>query len=349
VDKAQPGPDRAGRGPGGPDRAGRGPAAEEQPGVDDDMSFLDWAPSAEEPGFSLDEDSRDDAGALGGGPSVGVGTWTETGEPVVKPVEATDAPPRREGIGHRLGRLDHIFGDTRMGVWRRRAVIAIVVGLIFTILLDWRVGLTLAVVAGIADTIYRSRRVPPARAGTRLTKTQKQTQRQLAKLERAGYRALHSRPIPNSDDYIDHLVVGPAGVFSIDSEAWHKKLPVRTKNARQLWVGPESKKHRLEHAQWEAGQASEYLTRHADRQLLSGLPGGTISVRPAMAVYGPKIPWDVATIRDVDVFSGGRLRYYLRRYARQNHARPLNPTQVEQVYQVAQQAFPDPGPGPTAS
>ena len=42
-----------------------------------------------------------------------------------------------------------------------------------------------------------------------------------------------------------------------------------------------------------------------------------VTVRPAMAVYGPKIPWDVATIRDVDVFSGPRLRKYLRRRARQ--------------------------------
>ncbi len=309
--------------------------------MDDDMSFLNWAPS--------DEDPQDDRSAASSGSSVGVGTWTETGEPVVRPVEATDVPPRKEGIGHRLGRLDHIFGDTRMGAWRRRAVMAVVVGLVFTILLDWRVGLTLAVVVAIADTIYRSRRVAAPRAGMRVTKAQKQTQRQLGKLERAGYRALHYRAIPSSEDYIDHLVVGPAGVFSIDSEAWNKKLPVRTKNARQLWVGPESKKERLEHARWEAGQAADLLTRHADRQLLSGLPSGTVEVRPAMAVYGPKIPWDVATIRDVDVFSGGRLRNYLRRYVRQNHARPLNPTQVEQIYQAAHLAFPDQDPGmPTA-
>ena len=35
-----------------------------------------------------------------------------------------------------------------------------------------------------------------------------------------------------------------------------------------------------------------------------------------MAVYGPKIHWDVATIREVDVFSGPRLRKYLRRRAK---------------------------------
>ena len=97
-------------------------------------------------------------------------------------------------------------------------------------------------------------------------------------------------------------------MFAIDSEAWDKHLAVRTRNARQLWHGPFSMKDRLEHAHWESQQAAD---------LLSGAMGKPVAVRPAMAVYGPKIPWDVATIREVDVFSGPRLRKYLRRRARQ--------------------------------
>ena len=307
--------------------------APDQPSGNRDIPFWDWAPSddAEDTRFPLDENP-------GGGSAYGSG---RDAAPVVRAVEDGEIPPRKEGIGHRLGSLDHIFGDTRMGAWRRRAVIAIVVGLVFTILLNWRIGLTLAVIVAIADTIYRSRKVPPAPPGVRLTRAQKQTQRQLAKLERSGYRALHSRLIPGSGDHIDHLVIGPAGVFSIDSEAWDKKLPVRTKNARQLWHGPFSQKERLEHARWESERAAECITSHADRQLLDSLPGRSVSVRPAMAVYGPKIPWDIATIRDVDVFSGGRLRTYLRRYARQNHSRPLSPAQVEQIFRAAHAAFPN--------
>ena len=142
---------------------------------------------------------------------------------------------------------------------------------------------------------------------------------------------MHSSPIPGSEDQIDHLVVGPAGVFAIDSEDWDKRLPVRTRNARQLWHGPFSKKDRLEHAQWEAQRAAD---------LLSGAIGRPVSVRPAMAVYGPKIPWDVATIREVDVFSGPRLRKYLRRRARQSDVRPLSDDEIEQIYKAANAAFP---------
>ncbi len=312
-----------------------------------DVPFWDWAPSddAEDMRFPLDDDpsGAESAGdrVTSGGPRAATASG---GQPYVTPREAGDVPPRKEGIGHRLGSLNHVFGDTRMGAWRRRAVVAIVVGVIVTILLNWRYGLTVAVVVAIADTIYRSRKVPPAQPGLQMTKAQKLTLRQLLKLERSGYRVLHSRLIPDSEDHIDHLVIGPAGVFAIDSEIW-EKLPIRTKRARQLYLGPFSKKDRLEHARWESERAAEYITEHADQQLLGSLPGGTVRVRPAMAVYGPKIPWDIATIRDVDVFSGPRLRTYLRRYIRQNHARPLNSAQISQIYDAAHAAFPDHDPG----
>lgn len=319
-------------------------------GREHDVAFWDWAPAGDSDGerFSFD----DGPGAEGSGqePPAPAAAPAPGAAPVVTPVEVTEARPRQEGIGRRFGKLDHVFGDTRMGAWRRRAVLAIVVGVAVTILVDWRLGLTCAVIVAIADTIYRSRAIAPSQPGVRMSKAQKQTQRQLVKMERAGYQALHSRLIPLSEDHIDHLVVGPAGVFAIDSEAWDKQLPVRTKNARQLWHGPFSMKERLEHARWEADQAAEYLSRHAEPGLLAALPGGTVSVRPAMAVYGPKIPWDIATIREVDVFSGGRLRYYLRRYAKQNHAGPLSATQIEQIWRAAHSAFPDHDPGvPAAS
>jgi hypothetical protein len=329
-------------------RADAGQAGDDGQGHDRDVAFWDWAPSndSEDMRFSLD----DDPGA-GGDPGATPAPGVAQAEPAVTSAPYEEVLPPREGIGRKFGKLDHVFGDTRMGAWRRRAILAVAVGVIVSILVDWRLGLTLAVVVAIADSIFRSRSAPPQpHPGVRMTKAQKQTQRQLIKLEKSGYRALHSRLIPESEDHIDHLVIGPAGVFAIDSESWDKQLPVRTKNARQLWHGPFSMKERLEHARWEASQASDYLTRHAGPGTLSGLPGGVVSVRPAMAVYGPKIPWDIATIRDVDVFSGGRLRTYLRRYARQNHARPLNATQIEQIWRAAHSAFPEHDPGvPAAS
>jgi hypothetical protein len=218
-----------------------------------------------------------------------------------------------------------------MRTWKRRALIAIAAGLVFTFIFTWRTGLTAAVLAAIADAVYRSRTTASMPPGVHLTGAQKHTQRQLAHMERSGYRALHSRPIPGSREYIDHFVVGPTGAYAIDSESWDKKLPVRTKNARQLWHGPFSKKDRLDHARWEAKQASDRLSAELGTQ---------IYVRPAMAVYGPQIPWTVATIRDVDVFSGGRLRKYLRRNAGMKDRPKLGAAEIEQVYAAAARVLP---------
>jgi len=222
-----------------------------------------------------------------------------------------------------------------MRIWKRRVLIAIVAGLVFTFIFTWRAGLTAAVLAGIADAIYRSRTTASIPPGIRLTGAQRRTQRQLAHMERAGYRALHSRPIPGSREQIDHFVVGPTGVYAIDSESWDKRLPVRTKNARQLWHGPFSKKDRLEHARWEAKQASDQLATELGKE---------VYVRPAMAVYGPQIPWTVATIRDVDVFSGNRLRKYLRRNAMMKDRPKLSAAEIEQIYATAARVLPLNGP-----
>ena len=243
---------------------------------------------------------------------------------MVAPVEEADPGPGRLG-----GSLSHLTGNPRMRVWQLRALVAVIVMVAFSILVNWKLGLTLAVIVVIADTIYRAGKGYAGRV--RLTAAQRHTRRQLNKLSRAGYRAMHASPIPDSEDQIDHLVVGPAGVFAIDSEDWDKRLIVRTKSGRQLYHGPFSKKDRLEHALWEAQRAAD---------LLSGEMGSQVAVRPAMAVYGPKVPWDVATIREVDVFSGPRLRKYLRRRARNGDVRPLTDDEIERIFKAANKAFP---------
>ena len=150
---------------------------------------------------------------------------------------------------------------------------------------------------------------------------------------REGYFVLNARAIPNSDEIIDHLVVGPTGVYAIDSEKWDPKLPIRTLNGKRLYLGPESQKPRLEHAVWEAGQASE---------ILSAALGTEITVRPALAIYGPKIPWDIATIRNVDVFTGPALRKYLKRRGRmKDGVVQLTREEVRTIYDTAARMMPD--------
>jgi hypothetical protein len=249
-------------------------------------------------------------------------------------------PPAPDGQP-RVGIRD-LPPDVQLRFWRLRAVIMIVVGLLFGILTkSWVIGLTLAILAGIIDTLYRSRTAADHVNGASQSGAQRRTRWQLRRMRRAGYFALDARPIPGSREYIDHLVVGPTGVYAIDSEKWDSKVPVRTLNGKRLYRGPESQKDRLEHAVWEAGKASE---------ILSAALGTDIAVRPALAIYGPRIPWDVATIRDVDVFTGKTLRKYLRRRGRQRDGvAKMTREEVRTIYETAARMLPDVAPARTAA
>jgi len=206
-----------------------------------------------------------------------------------------------------------------------------IVGIAVLVWQGWRFGLTAAALVAIIDTVYRSRTTSVIPAAIRVTSAQRRTKRRLFLLRTSGYVALHRRAIPGSDSVIDHLVIGPGGIFAVDSERWDRRLPVRSNSAGLLYHGPFSQKDRLKHANWEAAQAA---------RLLSKALGEPIAVRPAMAIYGPTIPWIVATLDGVDVFSGRRVGKYFRRQNRTNRANRLDAGQVEDIHVAAATALP---------
>lgn len=235
-----------------------------------------------------------------------------------------------------------LAADPRLPVWIRRAVVSLVIGIIILIWQDWRWGLTAAVFIAIADTLYRSKTMSLIPAAVRVTSAQRRTRRRLYLVRPSGYLAVHARAIPGTDSVVDHLVVGPAGVFALDSERWDRRLPVRTVASDSaagpvLYHGPFSQKSRLAHARWEAAQASKLLSADLGRE---------ISVHPAMVIYGPTVPWAVATLRGVDVFAGRGLRKYFRsrnkaiRTGRTSQHARLSWEQAAEIYNAAQRALP---------
>jgi Nuclease-related domain len=224
--------------------------------------------------------------------------------------------------------------DVQLRFIRDRVIIVLVVGVVsFIFLRSWPVSLTLVIIAWVLDTIRRSRSAVLYVNGGAHPGARKATTKQLRKMQREGYFTLDARPIPDSREVIDHLVIGPTGVYAIDSEKWDPKLPIRTWNGKKLYHGPESQKDRLEHAVWEAAQASE---------ILSGALGTEIKVKPALAIYGPRIPWDMATIRNVDVFTGPALGKYLKARRRKKDDVPrLTAAEVTKIYDTAVRLLPD--------
>jgi hypothetical protein len=225
--------------------------------------------------------------------------------------------------------------DVQMSFIRDRFIIVVLVGaLSYIFVRSVPLTATLVIIAFVVDVVRRQRTAVLYVNGGAHPGARKATSRQLRRMRRAGYYTLDARPIPDSREVIDHLVIGPTGVYAIDSEKWNPKLPIRTWNNKKLYHGPESQKPRLEHAVWEAGQASE---------ILSGALGTEITVRPALAIYGPKIPWDIATIRGVDVFTGSALGKYLKaRWRRRDDmAVRLTAEEVRTIYDTAVRMLPD--------
>jgi hypothetical protein len=229
-----------------------------------------------------------------------------------------------------------LAADPRLPIWIRRAIFSLIVGLGFTFWKDWRVGLTAAVVVAIVDTVYHSKTVALVPAAARVSSAQRRTRRRLYMLRPFGYMAINTRGIPGSDSVIDHLVIGPGGVYAVDSERWDRRLPVRTVASESaagalLYHGPYSQKDRLAHARWEAAQAA---------RLLSGELGEEITVRPAMVIYGPTVPWGVTSLRGVDVFAGRRVGKYFRSRKRANQSGTLGWEEAGAIFAAAERVLP---------
>jgi hypothetical protein len=222
--------------------------------------------------------------------------------------------------------LGGLTRDPRLPLWIGRAVLAAAAGIAVMIWQGWRLGVTAAALVAIADTVYRSRI-----AAVQVTTAQRRTRRRLFPLRLTGYVVLHRRAIPGSDSVIDHLVIGRSGVFALDSERWDSRLPVRNVSADLLYLGPFSQEERLLRAARESARAAGHLSRALDKE---------ISVRPALAVYGPRIPWTVASLDGVDVFDGRRVRKYFRRQTRSSRGSRLDAGQIEGIRAAADRVLP---------
>jgi Nuclease-related domain len=115
---------------------------------------------------------------------------------------------------------------TRTLPWRVAAILAIGAGGgVLGSLLASRLGLVLGgLTAMAAGWGLRFRPSPDASAWQRGAVGERRTARLLGPLERHGWAVLHDLAVPRSRANIDHLVIGPGGVFVIDSKQYRGRL-----------------------------------------------------------------------------------------------------------------------------
>jgi hypothetical protein len=105
---------------------------------------------------------------------------------------------------------------------------------------------------------------------------ERRTARLLGPLERHGWVVLHDLAVPGSQANIDHLAIGPGGVFVIDSKQYRGRLQLDPSG--RLWHGRFPLSPALQAVSFEADQAAVVL------------PDPGVAVVPIVAVHGAQVP-----------------------------------------------------------
>ena len=189
---------------------------------------------------------------------------------------------------------------TRTLPWRVAVILGIGAGGgVLASLLAPRLGLVLGgLVAMAAGWGLRFRPSTDAIAWRRGAAGERHTAQLLRPLERHGWAVLHDLAVPRSRANIDHLVIGPGGVFVIDSKQYRGRLQLDPSG--RLWHGRYPLAPTLQAVSFEADQAAQVL------------PDPDVVVRPIVAVHGTKVPWGKVVIDGVPVVSARRLPSLLR-------------------------------------
>jgi hypothetical protein len=189
---------------------------------------------------------------------------------------------------------------TRTLPWRIAATLGIGAGGgVLGRLLAPRLGLAAAGVAAIvAGWALRFRPSRDARAWRRGAVGERGTARLLAPLERQGWAVLHDLAIPSSRANVDHLVIGPGGVFVIDSKQYRGRLQLDPSG--RLWHGRHALAPALRAVSFEADQAAQVL------------PDPGVAVVPIVAVHGAQVPWGKVVTDGVPVLAARHLPRMLR-------------------------------------
>jgi hypothetical protein len=120
------------------------------------------------------------------------------------------------------------------------------------------------------------------------------TARVLARLP-PGFVVLHDRSIPGSKANIDHIVIGPPGVFVVETKRYSGRLTIR---GNDIFVAGRRRTEIIEQTRREA----DVVRRTLDSE------GEAIEVTPLLCIHRADPPWRTARVGGVDLVSGRELQ-----------------------------------------
>jgi Nuclease-related domain len=245
-----------------------------------------------------------------GRPPGGPRTPPATTPPVVpaEPVAGSHGSPGRSALAqYRRLRALELADWARSLAWRAPLIAA--AGLTGQVLAD-RAGLPWAGLVGVvaaALLAWRLRFRPSEQARTwqRGAVGERHTARLLDRLTRDGYVLFHDLAIPGSPANVDHLVIGPTGVFVIDSKQWTGSVHQGADGL--VWHNHYRLDRTLETVRWEAEtlgrllgtRAHPVLCVHGAHVHAGGLHAQGMAIVPAHLLRGAL--GDDRVLSDADV------------------------------------------------
>jgi len=170
-------------------------------------------------------------------------------------------------------------------------------------------GLVGLAVAALASWRLRFRPSEQARTWQRGAQGERHTAHLLRRLTRDGYVIFHDLAVPDSPANVDHLVIGPSGVFVIDSKQWTGS--VHQGGDGLVWHNHYPLDRTLETVRWEAQQVSRVLGSRAAALLCvhgahvqhGGMDAQGVAIVPAHLLRGALGQDRVLSDADVDLLA----------------------------------------------
>jgi hypothetical protein len=176
------------------------------------------------------------------------------------PVTGSHGSPGRSALAqYRRRRALELAGWTRSLAWR--APLAAAAGVTAQVVAAQaglpRAGLAGLAVAALAGWRLRFRPSEQVRTWQRGAQGERHTARLLDRLTHDGYVVFHDLALPDSPANVDHLVIGPSGVFVIDSKQWTGSVHQDTDGL--VWHNHYRLDRTLETVRWEAETVGRLL------------------------------------------------------------------------------------------
>ncbi len=130
---------------------------------------------------------------------------------------------------------------------------------------------------------------------------ERRTAKALEGLEEAGFVGLHDRRVPGLAGNVDHVAIGPSGVWVIETKALRGKVVIEGDDLR---IGGRPRDRIVDQVYREAAAVQVVL-----RDLLDPLH---LTVQPVICLHEAELPWFNKTVRGVRLASSRQLQRLLR-------------------------------------